>query len=157
MIVKMEKERGFKIAKGFEDKGVNLPIRKTKYSAGYDIEAAEDTIVPSFKKGANPTLIKTGLKAYMKDDEYLMLCNRSSNPKKKGLVMANSVGIIDKDYYENPDNDGHFMFSFYNIKEEDIEIKKGEAIGQAIFQKYLVTDNDEAEGERIGGFGSTSK
>lgn len=153
----MEKERGFKIAKGFEDKGINLPIRKTKYSAGYDIEAAEDTIVPSFKKGANPTLIKTGLKAYMKDDEYLMLCNRSSNPKKKGLVMANSVGIIDKDYYENPDNDGHFMFSFYNIKEEDIEIKKGEAIGQAIFQKYLVTDNDEAEGERIGGFGSTSK
>ena len=101
----MEKERGFKIAKGFEDKGINLPIRKTKYSAGYDIEAAEDTIVPSFKKGANPTLIKTGLKAYMKDDEYLMLCNRSSNPKKKGLVMANSVGIIDHDYYENPTMD----------------------------------------------------
>ena len=49
------------------------------------------------------------------------------------------------------------MFSFYNVKEEDIVIKKGEAIGQAIFQKYLVTDNDEAEGERIGGFGSTSK
>ncbi len=153
----MEKERGFEIAKGFEDKGINLPIRKTKYSAGYDIEAAEDTIIPSFKKGAAPTLIKTGLKAYMKEDEYLMLCNRSSNPKKKGLVMANSVGIIDKDYYGNPDNDGHFMFSFFNIKEEDIVIKKGEAIGQAIFQKYLTVDNDQAEGERIGGFGSTSK
>ena len=153
----MEKERGFEIAKGFEDKGVNLPIRKTKYSAGYDIEAAEDTIIPSFKKGANPTLIKTGLKAYMKEDEYLMLCNRSSNPKKKGLVMANSVGIIDKDYYGNPDNDGHFMFSFYNMKEEDVVIKKGEAIGQAIFQKYLTIDNDKAEGERTGGFGSTSK
>lgn len=153
----MEKERGFEIAKGFEDKGINLPIRKTKYSAGYDIEAAEDTIVPSFKKGAAPTLIKTGLKAYMKEDEYLMLCNRSSNPKKKGLVMANSVGIIDKDYYGNPDNDGHFMFSFFNIKDEDIVIKKGEAIGQAIFQKYLTIDNDQAEGERTGGFGSTSK
>lgn len=153
----MEKERGFEIAKGFEDKEINLPIRKTKYSAGYDIEAAEDTIIPSFKKGAAPTLIKTGLKAYMKEDEYLMLCNRSSNPKKKGLVMANSVGIIDKDYYGNPDNDGHFMFSFFNIKEEDVVIKKGEAIGQAIFQKYLTVDNDRAEGERIGGFGSTSK
>ncbi|MCI8655057.1 MAG: dUTP diphosphatase [Clostridia bacterium] len=153
----MEKERGFEIAKGFEDKEINLPIRKTKYSAGYDIEAAEDTIIPSFKKGANPTLIKTGLKAYMKEDEYLMLCNRSSNPKKKGLVMANSVGIIDKDYYGNPDNDGHFMFSFYNMKEEDVVIKKGEAIGQAIFQKYLTIDNDKAEGERTGGFGSTSK
>ena len=153
----MEKERGFEIAKGFEDKEINLPIRKTKYSAGYDIEAAEDTIIPSFKKGANPTLIKTGLKAYMKEDEYLMLCNRSSNPKKKGLVMANSVVIIDKDYYGNPDNDGHFMFSFYNMKEEDVVIKKGEAIGQAIFQKYLTIDNDKAEGERTGGFGSTSK
>ena len=153
----MEKGRGFEIAKGFEDKGINLPIRKTKYSAGYDIEAAEDTVIPSFKKGENPTLIKTGLKAYMKEDEYLMLCNRSSNPKKKGLVMANSVGIIDKDYYENPDNDGHFMFSFFNIKDEDVLIKKGEAIGQAIFQKYLTVDNDEAEGERIGGFGSTNK
>lgn len=153
----MEKERGFEIAKGFEDKGINLPIRKTKYSAGYDIEAAEDTIIPSFKKGQSPTLIKTGLKAYMKENEYLMLCNRSSNPKKKGLVMANSVGVIDKDYYGNPDNDGHFMFSFFNIKDEDVIIKKGEAIGQAIFQQYLTIDNDEAEGERIGGFGSTSK
>ena len=153
----MDKKRGFEVAKGFEECGINLPVRKTKYSAGYDIEAAEDTVIPSFKKGQNPTLIKTGLKAYMKEDEYLMLCNRSSNPKKKGLVMANSIGIIDKDYYGNPDNDGHFMFSFYNVKEEDIVIKKGEAIGQAIFQKYLIIDNDEAEGERIGGFGSTSK
>ena len=153
----MEKVRGFEIAKGFEDKEINLPIRKTKYSAGYDIEAAEDTIVPAFKPGMNPTLIKTGLKAYMQDGEYLMLCNRSSNPKKKGLVLANSVGIIDKDYYENPENDGHFMFSFFNIKDEDIVIKKGEAIGQAIFQTYLTTDNDKAEGERIGGFGSTSR
>ena len=153
----MEKVRGFEIAKGFEDKSINLPIRKTKYSAGYDIEAAEDVIIPSFKKGIAPTLVKTGLKAYMQDDELLLLYNRSSNPKKKGLILANSVGVIDKDYYGNPDNDGHFMFSFFNIKEEDIEIKKGEAIGQAIFQKYYVTDYDVAEGQRIGGFGSTSK
>ncbi len=153
----MEKKRGFEIAKGFEDKNINIPIRKTKYSAGYDVEAAEDTTIPSFKKGTNPTLIKTGIKAYMQDDEMLLLYNRSSNPKKKGLILANSVGVVDKDYYGNPDNDGHIMFAFYNIKEEDIEIKKGEAIGQAIFQKYLVTDDDEAEGERKGGFGSTNK
>ena len=153
----MERLRGFEIAKGFEDKNINLPIRKTKYSAGYDIEAAEDTVVPSFKKGMNPTLIKTGLKAYMQDDEVLFLYNRSSNPKKKGLILANSVGVIDKDYYGNPDNDGHIMFAFYNIKDEDITIKKGEAIGQGVFQKYLVTDNDEAKGQRMGGFGSTSK
>ena len=153
----MEKIRGFEVAKGFEDKGINLPIRKTKYSAGYDVEAAEDVIIPSFKKGIAPTLIKTGLKAYMQDDEVLMLYNRSSNPKKKGLILSNSVGVIDKDYYGNIDNDGHIMYAFYNIKDEDIEIKKGEVIGQAIFQKYLTVDDDNAEGERTGGFGSTNK
>ena len=131
----MEKKRGFEIAKGFEDKGINLPERKTKYSAGYDVEAAEDVVLPSFKKGMAPTLIKTGIKAYMQD----------------------SVGVIDKDYYGNQDNDGHIMFAFYNIKDEDVTIKKGECIGQAIFQKYFLADNDAAEGTREGGFGSTSK
>lgn len=153
----MEKIRGFEIAKGFEEKEINLPERKTKNSAGYDIEAAEDCTIPSFKLGQAPTLIKTGLKAYMPDDEYLMLCNRSSNPKKKGLILANSIGIVDSDYYENQDNDGHIMFAFYNIKEEDTIIKKGDVIGQAIFQKYLTVDNDNANGERMGGFGSTNK
>ena len=93
----------------------------------------------------------------MEDDEMLLLYNRSSNPGKRGLILANSVGVVDKDYYGNPDNDGHIMFAFYNIKDEDVEIKKGDAIGQAIFQKYFVTDDDNAEGKRIGGFGSTSK
>lgn len=153
----MKKLRGFEIAKGFEDKEINLPIRKTKHSAGYDIEAAEDCIVPAFKPGQKPTLIKTGLKGYCQPDEFYMLCNRSSNPGKKGLVMANSVGIIDSDYYENPDNDGHFMFAYYNFFENDVEIKKGEIIGQAIFMKYLITDDDNAQGERKGGFGSTNK
>ena len=122
----MEKIRGFEVAKGFEDKGINLPVRKTKFSAGYDVEAAENIIIPSFKRGNKPTLIKTGIKAYMADDEVLILANRSSNPGKKGLILANSIGVIDKDYYGNPDNDGHIMFAFYNIKDEDIEIKKGE-------------------------------
>lgn len=153
----MEKVRGFEVAKGFENAGINLPVRKTKFSAGYDIEAAEDTVIPSFKKGMAPTLIKTGLKAYMQEDEYLKLCNRSSNPKKKGLILANSIGVVDSDYYENPDNDGHIMFAFYNIKDEDTVIKKGEAIGQAIFEKFLTVDNDVANGERLGGFGSTSE
>ena len=153
----MEKIRGFEVAKGFENEGINLPKRKTKYSAGYDIEVAEDVVIPSFKKGMNPTLVKTGIKAYMQDDEALMLYNRSSNPKKKGLILANSVGVVDKDYYENPDNDGHIMFAFYNIKDEDTIVKKGDAIGQGIFQKYFVTDDDVAEGERVGGFGSTNK
>ena len=65
----MEKVRGFEVAKGFENQGIQIPIRKTKYSAAYDIEAAEDTVIPSFKPGMKPTLIKTGLKAYMQPDE----------------------------------------------------------------------------------------
>ena len=150
-------KRGFEIAKGFEDKGINLPIRKTKNSAGYDVEAAEDIIIPSFKKGIKPTLVKTGIKAYMMEDEVLILANRSSNPGKKGLILANSIGVVDSDYYGNKDNDGHIMYAFYNIKEEDIEKKKGDVIGQAIFQKFLIADNDEAQGERTGGFGSTNK
>lgn len=148
----MEKKRGFEIAKGFENEQINLPVRKTKFSAGYDVEAAEDCIIPSFKKGMKPTLIKTGIKAYMQEDEVLILANRSSNPGKKGLVLANSIGVIDCDYYGNPDNDGHIMFAFFNIKDEDIEIKKGDTIGQAIFQKFLVTDDDSAEGTRVGRF-----
>ena len=91
------------------------------------------------------------------DDEYFMLVNRSSNPFKKGLVLANSVGIIDGDYYNNPDNDGHFMFAYYNFFEEDLLIKKGDVIGQVIFQKYLKVDDDNASGKRTGGFGSTNK
>ena len=152
----MDKKRGFEIAKGFEGEKINLPKRSTKNSAGYDIEAAEDCVVPAFKLGQKPTLVKTGLKAYMGPDEVLILANRSSNPGKKGLILANSIGVVDSDYYGNPDNDGHIMFAFYNFKEEDVEIKKGERIGQGIFQKYLITDNDSANGERTGGFGSTN-
>lgn len=152
----MEKKRGFEIAKGFENANINLPIRSTKNSAGYDIEAAEDCVIPAFKPGQKPVLVKTGLKAYMQSDEVLILANRSSNPGKKGLILANSIGVVDSDYYGNPDNDGHIMFAFFNFKDEDVEIKKGDRIGQGMFQKYLVTDNDVAEGERTGGFGSTN-
>ena len=153
----MKKVRGFEVCKGFEDKEINMPVRKTAHSAGYDIECCEDTVVPKFVPGMNPTLIPTGLKAYMGENEVLYLYNRSSNPKKKGLILANSVGVVDADYYGNPDNDGHIMFAFYNIKDEDITIKKGEAIGQGVFAPFLVVDHDTAGGKRTGGFGSTDK
>lgn len=153
----MNKVRGFEVAKGWEDKNINLPVRKTAKSAGYDVEAAEDVTIPVFENGCKPTLIHTGLKAYCQDDEWYMLANRSSNPGKKKLVLANGLGIVDADYYCNPDNDGEFMFAYYNIGTEPLEIKKGDVIGQVVFQKFLVVDNDNASGERTGGFGSTSK
>ena len=149
------KIRGFEVAKGWEDKNINLPKRSTKNSAAYDVEAGEDIIIPVFKKGDKPTLIHTGLKAYCQSDEWYALINRSSNPIKRKLVLANGIGVIDADYYENETNDGEFMFAYYNLGEEDLEIKKGEIIGQVLFQKFLVVDNDNASGVRVGGFGST--
>lgn len=151
----MERLRGFEIAKGWEDKAINLPVRKTAKSAGYDVEAAEDVVIPPFEKGCKPTLVHTGLKAYCQDDEWYMLANRSSHPGKKKLVLANGIGIIDADYYCNPDNDGEFMFAYYNIGTEPYEMKKGEVCGQVVFQKFLAVDNDNATGDRVGGIGST--
>ncbi len=151
------KTRGFEIAKGFEDKGINLPIRKTKSSAAYDLEAAEDIVLPSFEKGSKPILIPTGLKAYMQPDEMLVIVPRSSSPKKQGISYPHSMGVIDADYYGNPDNDGHIFVQCINLKDEEVKIKKGEAVGQAIFQKFLTIDNDQADGIRTGGFGSTDK
>lgn len=150
------KKRGFKVVKGYEDKCINLPVRKTKYSAGYDVESAEDIIIPVYKPGIKPTLIPTGLKAYCADDEFYMLVNRSSGPKK-GFLMANSIGIVDSDYYGNETNDGHFYFQYFNCSDHDIEVKKGDVIGQVIFMKYLTVDNDSSDGIRTGGFGSTDK
>ncbi len=150
------KLRGFEIVKGYEDKDIHMPVRKTKNAAGYDVEAAEDVVIPMYEKGIKPTLIPTGLKAYCQDDEYFMLVNRSSGPKK-GFVMSNSIGIVDADYYGNESNDGHFYFQYFNFSDHDLEVKKGDVIGQVIFQKYLVVDDDMANGVRTGGFGSTDK
>ena len=149
--------RGFEIAKGYEDKEINLPIRATKNSAAYDIEAAEDVIIPAYKPGDKPTLIPTGLKSYMQSDEVLIIAPRSSAPKKQGILFPHSMGIIDSDYYGNETNDGHIFVQCINIKDEDTCIKKGEKVAQAFFQKYLIADNDNADGKRIGGFGSTDK
>lgn len=155
----MDKKRGFEVCSAFDGQGINLPKRSTERSAGYDIEAAEDTMVPSIWNSENkkPVFVKTGIKAYMGEDEVLYLYNRSSNPGKKGLVLANSVGVVDSDYYNNPDNEGHIMLAFYNVFPEDVVIKKGDRIGQGVFAKFLKADDDTASGERKGGFGSTNK
>lgn len=161
------KIRGFEVAKGFEEYGIPLPARSTKNSAGYDFFAIEDCEVPSFyeqllakiakKEPLKPTIVKTGIKAYMENDEVLYIYNRSSNPIKKGLVLANSVGVVDSDYYENPDNDGHIMIAFYNFMPFSIKINKGDKIAQGVFSKFLKADNDNENRERTGGFGSTGK
>ena len=169
----MDKLRGFEICKGYEENDINLPKRQTKNAAGYDFECAKNINIPSiwrviltnigkFFMGSvdfsevKPLLVPTGIKSYMQEDEALFLYNRSSNPLKKGLILGNGVGVVDSDYFSNSDNDGHIMFQFYNFFPFDVEIKKGERIGQGIFKKFLKADNDISENERQGGFGSTS-
>lgn len=102
-----------------------------------------------------PTLVPTGIKCEMPEDMYLELSVRSSCPLKHWLILANGVGIIDSDYYNNPDNEGHIFFQIINLSPFDIMLKKGDAIGQGIFKKYYLADDDAADGFRAGGFGST--
>jgi len=131
----------------------DLPKRSTKKSSGYDFIVPEDTICKSHEI----TMVKSGVKAYFPDDETLLLFNRSSNPKKKGLIILNGVGVVDADYADNPDNEGEIAGLFYNMLDEDIVLKAGEKMMQGVFVNYGITDDDNAEGERIGGFGSTGK
>lgn len=148
--------RGFEIAKGWEDQDINLPRRSTAHSAGYDIEAAADVTIPPFRLGQKPTLIPTGLKAYCLPDEWYSVLNRSSGAGK-GIVLANGLGVIDSDYYGNPENDGHFQVLVFNVSDHELQIRKHERIAQVIFQKFLTADNDTAAGSRRGGFGSTDE
>ncbi|MDR0199733.1 MAG: dUTP diphosphatase [Streptococcaceae bacterium] len=144
-----QKVRGFEAVQEYPD--TPLPERATAHSAGYDLaSAAEVTFAPHEIK-----LIPTGLKAYMQPGEVLYLYDRSSNPRKKGLVLANSVGVIDADYYNNPSNEGQIYAQMMNITENTVTIPAGERIVQAVFAPFLIADGDTASGERTGGFGST--
>lgn len=149
--------RKFEYVSRIENKDFSLPKRSTKNSAGYDFFNPERVEIPPYKIGDNPVMVKTGVKAYMMADEVLLLYNRSSNPKKKKLVIPNSVGVIDSDYYNNEDNEGEMAFTFYNLSDETVVLEKGDKLGQGLFQKYLLTDDDSADGVRNGGFGSTDE
>ena len=179
----------------FADVDINLPQRKTADSAGYDMEVAEDIVIPSYYSLVNimdreyrnepiiegdtatyyracfdldglsaitkrlktkPTLVSTGMKCKLDPGTYLELSVRSSCPLKYWLILANGVGIIDADYYNNPDNEGEIFFQIINLSPYDIQLKKGDIIGQGIIKPYLTTEDDNASGQRMGGFGSTS-
>lgn len=149
------KLRGFeKIAK-YADVDFQMPERKTQKSAGYDFCLPEDVMLEPGKL----QLVPTGVKAYMQDDEYLGMHIRSSMAVKKRIMLVNNVGIIDADYYNNEDNEGHIMLALLNMGSEPVALPKGERVAQGIFYNYLVADGD-ADAEKAvrgGGFGSTSK
>ena len=169
----------------FKDIDFLLPERKTSNSAGYDLAVAEDIVVQPISKlinlikeecvhdnipwtlaeikdvakayGARPTLVSTGVKCYLEPNTYLELTVRSSTPLNYLLVLANGVGIIDADYADNPDNEGEIYLQLINLGPAPILLEKGDIIGQGIIKHYLTTDDDNASGERKGGFGSTTK
>lgn len=144
--------RKFEVVSKFKNDNPTIPTRKTKESAGYDLEA-----LGSYKIGPGAVVvISTGLKACMNPGEVLKLYIRSSIAIKRKLLLVNSVGIIDADYYNNPDNEGEIFFQFINLSPVAIELAKGDTIGQGIIKPYLKTSDDSACGERLGGFGSTS-
>ncbi|SDB10673.1 dUTP pyrophosphatase [Streptococcus henryi] len=146
------KIRGFELVSQFTDNNL-LPKRETAHAAGYDLKAAVTTEIAS----GEIKLVPTGVKAYMQAQEVLYLFDRSSNPRKKGLVLINSVGVIDGDYYGNPDNEGHIFAQMKNITDETVVVEAGERIVQGVFMPFLVVDGDDATGQRTGGFGSTGK
>lgn len=165
----------------FNDVDLPLPVRKTAESAGYDFVVAEDIIIPPYSemiermkqyrsvvvptlgeaaaaiKAANAKvkLVSTGMKCQLDPGTYLELSVRSSCPLKHWLILGNSVGIIDADYYNNPVNEGEIFFQIINLAPFPIYLKRGDAIGQGIIKPYLTTEDDNATGTRVGGFGST--
>lgn len=178
------RKRGFEIVSFKADQGLSLPQRQTKQAAGYDFAASEDFVLPSIWKhhfllglkmllhggqlsaadlaaadaALKPLLVPTGIKTYMQPNEVLMLFNRSSGPLKRRLILPNGVGIIDADYYNNPQNEGEIFVQLVNYGLVDYKIKKGERIAQGIFTPYLAADDEATpQADRTGGFGSTQK
>ena len=143
-MIKFEKVKRIK-----ED--IKLPERSTLNSAGYDFFALENIIfLPE-----TITRVFTGVKCELMSNQVLILANRSSNPSKKGLVLLNGIGVIDADYYGNPDNDGEIAFEFYNMLDEVVEIKKEEKLGQGLILKFDKVEDDYVTNVRKSGWGST--
>ena len=177
--------RKFEVISKYLNDNIELPIRSTQKSAGYDLKAAEDIIIPSYPKiiyqrmadifqqgigelnyqemlikqfGIKPILVPTGLKIQLNDYDELELRSRSSIATKNLIMLANSVGTIDADYYNNEDNEGHIMVPMINLSPFDVIIKKGDKIAQALIKNYYTIDDEKTNQiARNGGFGSTDK
>ncbi len=145
--------RGFEVIEKYSKSGIILPGRKTGGSAGYDLASAEDMDIQPGKT----ILVPTGLKAYMQSDEVLLIYIRSGLSCRHGLILMNQVGVIDSDYYNSPENEGHIQIALLNMGDNIFHIEKGMRIAQGVFSKYLPADGDVPGmgADRRGGFGST--
>ena len=158
MCIGNKRGRGFEVVSNefrkHPDVDIMLPRRSDLMSAGYDFYAPCDIEIYPYQR----VLVFSDVKAYMSEDEVLLLYVRSSVGIKKGLVLSNGTGIIDASYYNNPSNDGNIGIALYNTTDKVVKIEKGERIIQGIFTKYLVSDNDNVMyQERLGGIGSSNR
>lgn len=150
------KKRGFEIVvdkhRVHKDVEIQLPRRATNRSSGYDMfSPVEVCILPN-----ESIVIPSDIKAYMLDDEELLIFPRSSLGLKKGLVIKNTIGKIDSDYYSCEENDGNIKISIWNTSNSVQIIKKGDRICQCSFYNYLITDDDNPINNiRTGGVGSS--
>lgn len=144
--------RHLKECEGLGIAPVALPTRKTFHSAGYDFACPADiTLYPG-----ESIIVFTGIKAWMQPNEFLAMFIRSSYGIKKHLRIKNVVGIIDSDYYDNPDNEGEILVCLINEGSDPAKIPAGESFAQGIFMTYL-TDGTVPLSARTGGVGSTDK
>ena len=143
--------RSFAWVEAYQDTDLPLPRRQSAHSAGYDIAAVEScTVEPGCI-----VLVPTGLKVYMHEDDVVLLSLRSSLAHREALMMPNGIGVIDADYADNPDNEGHINVMLMNAGSEPVFIARGQRIAQAVFITWQRTDDDEDAPQRQGGFGST--
>ena len=145
----MHKIAEFKIVSGYGD--IKLPCRATSGSAGYDFFLPHDVTLAPHEQ----TVIKTGVRAFIEDGWFLMICPRSGLGFKYAVRLANTVGIIDSDYYYS-DNEGHICIKLIN-GDMPISLLKGSAFAQGIFVPYGITYDDCCTAKRNGGMGSTDK
>ncbi len=143
--------RGFEKVSKYESEDIIMPKRGSQKSAGYDFYMPQEEIL----KANDIIKIKTKIKAYMDENEFLSVHIRSSLGIK-GISVLNTVGIIDSDYYNNEKNEGEIIVFLKNNTNEDIVLEKDSRVVQGIFQKYLTIDNDQELTTRSGGFGSTN-
>ena len=153
-----EKEMFEKVPDNFRvypEKDIKLPTRSTKYSAGYDFYSPIAFSVPP--KSSTP-LIFTDVCVELKPNQFLQITPRSSIGIKKGVILKNTLGIVDCDYYKNISNYGNICFIFYNYSDETAYFEEGERIMQGIILEYHTFENEEENlKERIGGFGSSGR
>lgn len=150
--------RGFEVVRDeyreFRGVDIKLPTRSDKGSAGYDFYSPIDFEI----KPGETKVVPMDIKAYMLEDEVLLLWTRSSMGIKNRIVLANQTGVVDSSYYNNEDNDGNICTALTNMGDKIYKVNAGDKIMQGVFIKFLIIDNDKPiSQQRTGGIGSTGR